>query len=72
MLKIPAVFFNHGEINKIGTEIVFTASLIVNNREIEKCSFFFSKSALDKFVEYLKVSLENEIKVKNVGEVKEH
>jgi len=54
-LKIPAVFFNNAQVNKIGTETVFTASLIVNGREIERCHMYFSKGAQEQLRQYLKI-----------------
>lgn len=55
MLRIPAIFFNHAEVSRIGTETVFTASLIVNGREIEKCYMYFSKGAQEQLRSYLRV-----------------
>ncbi len=71
MIKVPCAFFNHAEVKKIGSETIFIASLIINKREIERCTFFFSKSALEQFAKYLEVSLKNDIVEKNSAQEKE-
>lgn len=55
MLKVPSCFFNNLEIIKIGTETVFNFSLVINGREIEKASLFFSRSVYDKLKEFAKL-----------------
>lgn len=54
-LRIPAIFFNHAEVSKIGTETVFCTSLVINGREIERCYMYFSKSAQDALRNYLRI-----------------
>ena len=78
-LRIPAIFFNHAEVTKIGTETVFCASLVISGREIERCYMYFSKSAQDALRNYLRIECavitnevqKTDVKDKILAEVKD-